>query len=52
LLVGLQPAADALHLAAAFIAADYDPPTLELVTLDDGLAAAAEREGFPVLGAE
>lgn len=42
-------AADALQLAAAFIAASRDPATLELVTLDDRVAAAARREGFVVL---
>ena len=39
-------AADALQLAAAFIAAERRPATLELVTLDDRLADAARREGF------
>lgn len=43
-------AADALQLAAALVLAEYDPRTLPFVTLDDRLAAAAEREGFPVLG--
>ncbi len=43
--------ADALQLAAALIAADGDPRSLELVTLDRRLADAARREGFPVLGA-
>jgi predicted nucleic acid-binding protein len=42
-------AADALQLAAAFIAAERRPPQLELVTLDDRLAAAARKEGFVVL---
>jgi predicted nucleic acid-binding protein len=42
--------ADALQLGAALIAADGDPQSLELVTLDRGLADAARREGFPVLG--
>lgn len=41
-------AADALQLAAAFAAAEQQPPTLELVTLDLRLAAAATREGFLV----
>ncbi|OFW47753.1 MAG: hypothetical protein A3J29_01525 [Acidobacteria bacterium RIFCSPLOWO2_12_FULL_67_14b] len=41
-------AADALQLAAAFIAADRQPASLELVTLDDRLAAAARKEGFAV----
>jgi predicted nucleic acid-binding protein len=39
-------AADALQLAAAFIAANREPTTLELVTLDDRVAAAARKEGF------
>jgi predicted nucleic acid-binding protein len=42
-------AADALQLAAAFTAAEQRPSTLEFVCLDDRLATAAEREGFPVL---
>jgi uncharacterized protein len=43
-------AADALQLGAAMVAADGDPQSLELVTLDRRLAEAARREGFPVLG--
>ena len=43
-------AADALQLAAARIVADGDPGTLLFVTLDDRLALAASREGFPVFG--
>lgn len=39
-------AADALQLAAAFVAANRQPATLELVTLDDRVAAAARKEGF------
>lgn len=39
-------AADALQLAAAFVAAERRPPSLEVVTLDDRLAAAARKEGF------
>jgi predicted nucleic acid-binding protein len=42
-------AADALQLAAAFVAAERRPSTLELVTLDERLAAAARKEGFPVI---
>ena len=42
-------AADALQLAAAIAAADGDPRSLPFVTLDDRLARAAEREGFPVV---
>jgi predicted nucleic acid-binding protein len=40
---------DALQLAAAVIAADGSPATLPFVTLDERLARAAEREGFPVI---
>ena len=39
-------AADALQLAAAAIVAEGAPGTLELLTLDERLAAAAGREGF------
>ena len=42
-------AADAFQLAAARVASEAAPETLPLVTLDDRLAAAARREGFPVL---
>ena len=38
--------ADALQLAAAFVAAERRPSSLEVVTLDDRLAAAANKEGF------
>jgi predicted nucleic acid-binding protein len=41
--------ADALQLAAALIACEGRPASLAFVCLDDRLAAAAEREGFPVL---
>lgn len=40
--------ADALQLAAAVVAAEGVPASLDLVTLDDRLAAAARREGFVV----
>ena len=43
-------AADAFQLAAARAASDDHPETLPFVTLDDRLALAASREGFPVLG--
>jgi uncharacterized protein len=43
-------AADALQLAAAFVAAERRPSTLTLVTLDDGLRTAAGREGFVLAG--
>ena len=39
-------AADSLQLAAAFQAAERRPVSLEIVTLDDRLAAAARKEGF------
>ena len=41
-------AADALQLAAAMIGAEYDPPSLPFVCLDDRLSEAARREGFDV----
>jgi uncharacterized protein len=41
--------ADALQLAAAIIAAEEEPATLDLVTLDQRLSAAATREGFRVI---
>lgn len=40
-------AADSLQLAAAVVAAEHEPATLEFVTLDERLAEAAGREGFP-----
>jgi predicted nucleic acid-binding protein len=42
-------AADSLQLAAALAACEGRPASLAFVCLDDRLAAAAEREGFPVL---
>jgi uncharacterized protein len=42
-------AADALQLAAAFIAAERRPSSLEVVTLDERLADAARREGFELV---
>jgi predicted nucleic acid-binding protein len=44
-------AADSLQLAAALVAADHDPTTLEVVCLDPRLATAARREGFKVIEA-
>ena len=44
-------AADALQLAAGLAAAEGRPATLAFVCLDERLGAAAEREGFAVLGA-
>jgi len=43
-------AADALQLAAGVAAAEGRPATLSFVCLDERLSAAAEREGFPVIG--
>jgi uncharacterized protein len=43
-------AADALQLAAALIAADHNPTSLEIVCMDERLKFAARREGFTVLG--
>lgn len=42
-------AADALQLAAAFIAAEQRPASLEVITLDERFASAAHREGFIVV---
>ena len=50
-LVRVHPirAADAMQLAAAIVAADFQSSSLEIVTFDRRLAGAAEREGFTVL---
>jgi predicted nucleic acid-binding protein len=42
-------AADSLQLAAALVAAEQDPRSMPMVTLDERLATAARREGFTVL---
>jgi hypothetical protein len=42
-------AADALQLAAAFIAAERRPSSLDVITLDDRLATAARKEGFTLI---
>jgi hypothetical protein len=42
-------AADSLQLAAALVAADHNPATLEIVCLDARLNVAAKREGFTVI---
>jgi predicted nucleic acid-binding protein len=42
-------AADALQLAAAFVAAERRPSSLEVVTLDDRLAVAGRKEGFVLI---
>lgn len=41
--------ADGLQLAAAIVAAEHEPATLEFVSLDARLNEAASREGFAVL---
>jgi predicted nucleic acid-binding protein len=43
-------AGDALQLAAAIVAADFQATAFEFVTLDVRQAEAAEREGFRVVG--
>jgi uncharacterized protein len=43
-------AADSLQLAAAIWVSEQRPESLPFVTLDERLAVAAEREGFPVIG--
>ncbi len=42
-------AADALQLAAAILASEHEPESLEFVCLDERLNDAAGREGFPVV---
>jgi predicted nucleic acid-binding protein len=42
-------AADALQLAAAVVASDREPATLEFVSLDDPLNTTAQREGFRII---
>jgi hypothetical protein len=42
-------AADALQLAAAYLAAERRPSSLEFLTLDERLGAAASKEGFVVI---
>jgi predicted nucleic acid-binding protein len=44
-------AADALQLAAALVASGWRDETIPVVTLDERLALAASREGFPILPA-
>lgn len=43
-------AADSLQLAAAIIASEHRPSTMDFVCLDIRLALAAQREGFNVIG--
>jgi predicted nucleic acid-binding protein len=42
-------AADSLQLAAAMIASEGDPASIEIVVLDERLTEAARREGLTVL---
>jgi uncharacterized protein len=42
-------AADALQLAAAFVAAEWRPASLQVVTLDERLAEAMRKEGFALV---
>lgn len=42
-------AADAVQLAAAFVAAETRPATLAVLTLDERLADAARKEGFALV---
>ncbi len=41
--------ANAPQLAAAFIAGERRPSSLEVVTLDDRVAVAARKEGFVMI---
>jgi predicted nucleic acid-binding protein len=41
--------ADSIQLAAAIVAAELEPGSLEFVCLDDRLSEAAMREGFRVV---
>jgi predicted nucleic acid-binding protein len=41
--------ADSIQLAAAIVAAELEPASLEFVCLDDRLSEAAMREGFRVV---
>ena len=41
--------AEALQLGAAIVASENHPASLQILTLDERLAQAAEREGFPVI---
>jgi hypothetical protein len=38
-----------LQLAAALVAAERRPSSLEVITLDDRLGAAARKEGFELV---
>lgn len=41
--------ADALQLAAAIVAAEHEPASLDFVCLDDRLNVAAQKEGFHIV---
>lgn len=45
-------AADALQLAAAFVASEGRPASLEMITLDVRLANTAQKEGFVLIDIE
>jgi hypothetical protein len=45
-------AADALQLAAAFVAAERRPASLQVITLDERLADAMRKEGFALIDVE
>lgn len=47
--VHVLSAADSLQLAAALIAAEGRPSTLDFVCLDNRLARAAQKEGFNII---
>ena len=47
--VHILRAGDALQLAAAVVAAENHPPSLEFVCLDERLSEAAMKEGFRVV---
>jgi len=44
-------AANSLQLAAALVASEDDPASMQVVCLDDRLIGAARREGLSVVGA-
>ncbi len=52
-LLELHPlsAADSLHLAAALVAVEERPAAIEIVTFDQRMVEAAEKEGFTVRSA-
>jgi hypothetical protein len=44
-------AANALQIAASFVASDRRPASLQAITLDEQMARAMAKEGFAVVGA-